>query len=276
MTAITIDLTAEEKALLNATPESQALKWAYHSILPMESDGFRFMSMKMWIHRLIDPIHAELDRPTDGYTPYNADGRPATSNEDAIGYTAQFFGRKPHGRDWVDRSHGQHRWIADGWEEAYDELFDERTWDLWCSIRAKVCEARIRAGLDPFPNTLPSYIEQIKEAMRTPEPVVYEEIHSEEGVLTPDAVDEIIAISSEEDSLPRDKDGGKPMVDPNPLPVDEQIRSLIEGDPKLAAALAEHSPAVAKVKLKMEIKEALQKVSELHKQIGELFDKLSR
>lgn len=259
MTAITIDLTAEEKALLNATPESQALKWAYHSILPMESDGFRFMSMKMWIHRLIDPIHAELDRPTDGYTPYNADGRPATSNEDAIGYTAQFFGRKPHGRNWVDRSHGQHRWIADGWEEAYTELFDERTWDLWCSIRAKITEARIRAGLDPFPNTLPIYIDKIKESMQTP-----------------DAVDEVIAISVEEDSLPKDKDGGKPMVDPNPMPVDEQIRSLIEGDPKLAAALAEHSPAVAKVKLKMEIKEALQKVSELHKQIGELFDKLSR
>lgn len=111
-----------------------------------------------------------------------------------------------------------------------------------------------------------------------------DDINSPEGALltdnedqrTPDAVDEVIAISVEDDTYPRDKDGGKPMVDPNPLPVDEQIRKLIEANPELGESLAELNPAVARVKLKMEIKEALQKVAGLYNEIGELFDKLSQ
>ena len=218
MTAITIDLTTEEVSLLNATPESTVLKWAYHSSLDHDGSPMAFKAIKANIHAIVDPIHSCVAFPTDGYTPYDADGRPMTSNEDAIGYAAQFFGRKPHGRDWVTRKNGVHSYNPDGWDEAYTELFDESSWDLWLSIRAKVCEARIRAGLTPLYGTLPSYIEQIKEAM-----------------LTPDAVDEVIAISVEEDSLPNDKD-----------------------------------------QLKAELKTALNRVAELHYEIGKLFDKLGQ
>lgn len=108
---------------------------------------------------------------------------------------------------------------------------------------------------NPFANDLYDTKSEIERNRpyenRTPQPVVYEEVHSEEGTL-------------------------KPMVNPKPLPVDEQIRKLIEGDPKLAKALAKRNPAVAKVKLKMEIKDALQKVVDLTAEIGELFNKLSQ
>ena len=128
---------------------------------------------------------------------------------------------------------------------------------------------------------------------RTPEPVVYEEIHSEEGVLTPEPVEETpivdgsplhpARIEGRTPSMPiaEPTDGGD--IDPAriegrtpSLPVDEQIDKLVESCPNLAAKLAKHNPAVAKAKLKAELKTALQKVSELHAEIGELFDKLSQ
>lgn len=200
MTAIKVDLNTEEMALLNRTPESTVLKWAYHTILPTDGSQFAIHAVKLWVHRLVDPIYEHVGSKTQGYTPYDADGRPVTSNEDAIGYTGQFFARIG-GRDWTTRTGYSHFFNPGGWEEAYTELFDEESWDLWCSILAKVSEARIKAGEDPIIGTLDSFVEQVKEKVETP-----------------DAVDEVIAISVEEPIAACSvKENPEPVAKENPV-----------------------------------------------------------
>ena len=138
MTSAIIELTANEQRFLNSHPESTVLKWAYHSTLPID-EAMPFGVIKRKIHRLVDPIYEHVAYKTKGYTPYHNGCPVIGNNEDAIGYAAQFFGRPPHGRDWVTRN-GVHRYNPNGWKLAFGELHDINTWYWWREILRKVEE----------------------------------------------------------------------------------------------------------------------------------------
>ena len=186
MTAVTVHLNNDEQAFLLKAGETTVLKWAYHTTLPIEGEEMPVHQIKANIHAIVDPIYEYVGSHTDGYTPYDADERPVTSNEDAIGYTGQFFHRIS-GRNWTTRTGRTHYYNEGGWEAAHDELFDTDSFDMWDAIVAKVCTARIEAGVAPLFGTHESFVKLATvDAIIEPEDMP---IAAQEVELPPEPVD---------------------------------------------------------------------------------------